>query len=169
MKNTTRKMTIWQNINLDVNEWDFDNYENKSLSESEKNDLMYDINNDYLDDERANLNINLSEEIIAIGTLGLWNGTVSGYKEIGCNLSDCLYDNDCAYVEWYVDNRKNLRMTGYHHDGTNHILYRVFKDNLSEQQKENFKEKLYCGTATTKDITRYTRRLGDVILHTYGF
>ena len=34
---------------------------------------------------------------------------------------------------------------------------------------ENLKEKLYYGTATRRDITRITQRLGDDIAKVYGF
>ena len=56
-----------------------------------------------------------------------------------------------------------------HHDGTNHYLYRTYKDGVSDTQIDNLKEKLYRGTATRADITRITRRLGDEIARVYGF
>ena len=56
-----------------------------------------------------------------------------------------------------------------HHDGTNHYLYRVFKDGVSETQMENLRDKIYHGKATRADITRLTRRLGDEIAAVYGF
>ena len=54
-------------------------------------------------------------------------------------------------------------------DGTNHYLYRAYKDGVSDTQIENLKEKLYRGTATRADNTRITRRLGDEIARVYGF
>lgn len=54
-------------------------------------------------------------------------------------------------------------------DGTNHYLYRVFKDGVSDTQVENLQNKLSFGTATKADITRVTRRLGDDIAKVYGF
>ena len=61
------------------------------------------------------------------------------------------------------------RCNAIHHDGTNHYLYRAYKDGVSDTQIENLKEKLYRGIATRADITRVTRRLGDEIAHVYGF
>ena len=84
------------------------------------------------------------------------------------NIKDCLYA-DTDYVEWYVDKAGDLRADAYHHDGTNHYLYRVFKDDLSETKIENFKEKVYRGTVTKADITKATVRLGDKIAAVYGF
>ena len=75
-----------------------------------------------------------------------------GYKEIPSgNIKDCLYA-DTNYAEWYVDKYGDLRADANHHDGTNHYLYRVFKDGVSETQMENLKNKIYYGKATRADI-----------------
>lgn len=139
----------------------------------ESNEIFERINdcrasNDYLDDERVNLNRQLSQPILIIGDLGLWNGRANGYKMIDSgNLKDCLYTNS-DMAEWYVDKRGDLRCDAVHHDGTNHYLYRVFKDGVSETQIENLQNKIYFGKATRADITRVTRRLGDEINKVYN-
>ena len=165
---------IWSDMNLDVEDWREDYKEFLEINEldDDPNDeqalyeWMVETNGDYLYDERANLNIQLSQPIIVIGDIGRWNGRVMGYKEIPSgNIRDCLY----ADTEWYVDKYGDLRADAAHHDGTNHYLYRVFKDGVSETQMENLKDKLYCGKATRADITRLTRRLGDEIAAVYGF
>lgn len=139
------------------------------LSEEERIDLMYERNNEYLDDERENLDIQLSSPILVVGDLGLWYGRRMGYKEIESgNIKDCLYsDADCN--TWYLDRNGDLRCDAAHHDGTNHYLYRAYKDGVTDAQIENLKERLYSGTATRRDITRVTRRLGDEIAAVYGW
>ena len=129
------------------------------------------LNGDYLDDERSNLDIQLSRPILVVGDLGLWHGRRMGYKEIPSgNIRDCLYsERDIDYSTWYVDKNGDFRCDAIHHDGTNHYLYRAYKDGVSDTQIENLKEKLYRGIATRADITRVTRRLGDEIAHVYGF
>ena len=94
-----------------------------------------------------------------------------GYKEISSgNIRDCLYsERDDEYVTWYVDKQGDLRCEAIHHDGTNHYLYRAYKDGVPESQKDRLKDKLYRGIATRADITRITRRLGDDIAKVYGF
>lgn len=161
---------IWSNYDLDYDDWKDDlEAEHPDLSERERIDLMYQINSDYLDDERINLNIPLSRPIIVIADLGLWYGRRQGYKEIESgNIRDCLYD-DNDYVTWFVDKNGDLRCDSIHHDGTNHYLYRTYKDGVSDEQIENLKWKLYHGQATRKDITRITRRLGDEIGKVYGW
>lgn len=164
------KHIIWSNYFLNYDDWKADLEEQyPDLSEDERISLMYEINNDYLSDERINLNIQLDRPILVIGDLGLWNGRRSGYKEIESgNIRDCLY-TDTDYSTWYVDKLGDLRCDAIHHDGTNHYLYRVYKDGVSESQIDLLKEKLYYGTATRADITRVTRRLGDDIAKVYGF
>ena len=164
------KHIVWSDINLDIDKWRDDLLaEYPAASENELITKMYEINNDYLDDERANLNIQLPREIIAIADLGRWNGRFSGYKVIESgNIKDCLY-SDCDMNEWYVDKNGDFRCNAIHHDGTNYYLYRTFKDGITDYQIENFKDKIYNGKATWADITRITRRLGDEIGKVYGW
>lgn len=164
------KYVVWSDIDLDLEDW------RESLEELYPNypeDELYAImcktNAVNLYDERENLNIQLPREIIVIGDLGLWNGRAHGYKMIESgNIRDCL-QSDCDKNEWYVDKNGDLRCTAIHHDGRNYYLYRVFKDDATESQIERLKEKIYNGTATRKDITRVTKRLGDDIGAVYGW
>ena len=161
---------IWSDLNLDLDDW------RESLEElypdypeDELYDIMVKSNAENLYDERVNLDIQLSQPIIVIGDLGRWNGRVSGYKMIDSgNIKDCLY-SDTDYTEWYVDRYGDLRADAVHHDGTNHYLYRVFKDGVTDTQIENLQDKIYNGKATRADITRVTKRLGDDIAGVYGF
>ena len=168
---------IWSNMNLEVDDWR-DGYkeylEINELSDdpNDENNLyeyMVETNEEYLSNERDNLNVCLSQPIIVIGDLGRWNGRVMGYKMIDSgNIKDCLY-SDTDYTEWYVDKYGDLRADAVHHDGTNHYLYRVFKDGVTDSQIENLQNKIYNGKATRADITRVTKRLGDDIAGIYGF
>ena len=128
---TKDRYVLWTDINLNFDDWKDDlQSEYPELSENELIEKMYEINADYLDDERVNLNRQLSQPILIIGDLGLWNGRANGYKMIDSgNLKDCLYTNS-DMAEWYVDIRGDLRCEAVHHDGTNHYLYRVFKDGV---------------------------------------
>ena len=161
---------IWSNYNLDFEDWRVDLEEQfPDLPENELVSMMYDINSEYLNDERTNLDITLPQPILVIGDLGLWNGRRMGYKEINTgNIKDCLY-SDTDYATWYVDRLGDLRCDAIHHDGTNHYLYRTYKAGVSEYQIDLLKEKIYRGIATRADITKITRRLGDDIAKVYGF
>ena len=72
-----------------------------------------------LDDERANLNIEVGEEIIIIADLGLWDGRHQAYKLLrSTNIADCLTGTVGDYVTWFVDDRGDLMCRDCHHDGT---------------------------------------------------
>lgn len=163
---------IWSNYALDYDDWKADLEEQyPELTDEERYLLMYELNGDYLDDERTNLNIQLSQPILVIADLGLWTGHHSGYKEIQSgNIRDCLFsDRDIEYSTWYVDKLGDMRCDAIHHDGRNSLLYRVYRDNATEAQRDNLLSKIYTGTATRVDINRVTRRLGDEIGKVYGW
>ena len=128
------------------------------------------LNDDYLDDERANLNIDVGEEIIIIADLGLWDGRHQGYKLLHkTNIADCLTGTCGDYVTWFVDDRGDLMCRDIHHDGTNLYTYRAWKPGISHAQRSYFMQKVAIGKATRKDITRYTQRIGDRIANVYGW
>ena len=174
---TTDRHIIWSDVNLDIDDWreGYKEFLEANELDADPNDenaiyeWMCETNGEYLNDERMNLDIQMPQEILVIADLGLWNGRPMGYKEITSgNIKDCLY-SDTDYTEWYVDKYGDLRADAIHHDGTNHYLYRVYKDSATETQRENLKNKLYCGKATRADITRITKRLGDEIGKVYGW
>lgn len=171
------KHIIWSNYNLNLDDWREDMKEQleingvntDEITEDRLYEEMIDTNNAYLEDERLNLNVQLSRPILRVADIGRWDGRYSGYGEISSgNIADCLY-SELDYSTWYVDKLGDLRCDSVHHDGTNHYLYRTYKDGVSEQQIDRLKEKIYDGTATRTDITRITRRLGDEIAKVYGF
>ena len=161
------KYLIWS-ARPDFEDWEADLKEQyPDASEDELYRIMCDTNYDYLDDERVNLNITLSEKIVCIADLGLWNGRRSGYKTLTRNIADCLYSQ--YDPTWFLDENGDLRCDDVHHDGTNHLLYRMWKPGISEWQKENFLSKIYQNDYTDADVKRYTRRIGDWIARVYGW
>ena len=168
---------IWSNMNLEADDWrdsykeylEINGLDDDPDDENKLYEYMVEANDDYLSDERQNLDIQFSQPIIVIGDLGRWNGRVTGYKMIDSgNIKDCLYA-DTDYTEWYVDKYGDLRADAVHHDGANYYLYRAFKDGVTDTQIENLQDKIYNGKATRADITRVTKRLGDDIAGVYGF
>lgn len=165
MKNNER--IIWQNMEVSINDYKefLQEYHPEITYEYDKQIFCDEMNNEYLDDERINLDIQLSNPIIVIADLGLWNGRKSGYKFIDSgNIKDILHDG-CDYCKWYAD-RYNIRFTGHHHDGTNYYTYREVKD---MDNIHVLTGKLYNGTATSKDITRYTRSIRKHVAKVYGW
>lgn len=141
---------------------DFQDY-----SESELYDIAVDLNCQYLDDERTNLNVKVPTEIVALGDIGLWNRRVRGYKLVGDRISDCLYSS-ATETTWYCD-KYNFKAIEHHHDGSNYVTYRERRTNISESSWDHFLTKLYYGTASDRDIRRYTISLNPRIRKVYGF
>lgn len=84
------------------------------------------------------------------------------------NIRDCLY-SQYDFTTWYVDKDGDLRCDDVHHDGTNHYLYRVYKNSATQEEREDLKDKIYMGIATAKDIAHITDHLGDEIGKVYGW
>lgn len=164
-----KKNIIWSN-NIDLQNYK-EIFENDfaNATEEEKYEAAIELNNEYLCDERQNLNIELGRPIIAIADLGLWNGRRNGYRIINSgNISDCLF-SQADFVNWFVDEHKEFRCEEIHHDGTNYIHYRVFKNGITEKQLENFKYKILSGTIKPNDIYRMTESIGKKICEVYGW
>lgn len=139
-------------------------------SDEEKEKLFDEYHDETLGDERLNLSLDLPGDILAIADLGFWDGRKPGYKVIGRSLSDCLYSSaGGSYCRWFVDKRGNLRSEEIHHDGTNYILYRMFKPSVSEKVRENLYAAIVSGQDVKAEISRLTVRLGDIIGDVYGW
>ncbi len=164
------KRMIWSNIDIDFDAWKKDlKAEYPDLKDEDYTAMVYDLNNGYLGDERANLDIDCGDEIIVFGDIGRWNGRFDGYKFVKSgNIKDCLYaEHDLA--EWYVDRDGEFCSRQIHHDGTNYLYFRQFKRSVSYDEKQELFDKFYDGKATQEDIDRVTDKLGDKIAEVYGW
>ena len=163
------KRVVWSDIDLDPADWQemIDELDGNFTDEQINAQIEYE-NASYLDDERANLNIEVGE-ILVIGDLGRWNGRVNGYKLISSgNISECL-TTECDRAEWYVDRDGDLRATMIHHDGTNYLRYRKFRNGISDEDREQLLDDIYNGCASEDEIRKVTCRLGDDIAKVYGW
>ena len=169
-----KKFTIWSSdINLD--DWRDDLLEeHPDAGDDELYYLADELNNDYLEDEIYNLrNVELNEPALVIANLGLWYGRVSGYKcfdccDVGELVKRAYNGSGCEPTEIYVDELGDLCIRQAHHDGVNYLTLRIWKASASERQRENLLDKIYNGTATRRDITRVTEKLGDKVKEFYG-
>lgn len=164
------KRMIWSNIDLDLKDWISDlKEEYPDLSEDDYRAMMIERNGEHLVDERENLNLHVGDDILAVGDLGRWNGRRMGYKTIESGkISDCL-SSDCDYAEWYVDREGEFRGKEIHHDGTNYIYYRKFKESADYDDRAELMDQIYRGVAKQEDIDRLTEKLGEQIGAVYGW
>ena len=73
------------------------------------------------------------------------------------------------YLKLYVDYNGDLIRHTSNHDASSYVLFRYWKEGLTERQKENFLLKVYNGNYTQRDITRYTCKAGLELADTFGW
>lgn len=127
------------------------------------------VNSEYLEDERMNLDIQLEHPILLIADLGTWQGRVPGYKIISSgNIRDILYSNTSGTSEmkWYCDGR-NIRCEEMHHDGVNHYLYREIRN---PENIHRLLDMIYNGEEVSSGkLYYYTRSIAEDVGRVYGF
>ena len=142
-----------------------------------KDDVLYEYIYETLDDDldllSYDLNIQLNNPIICIGSMGLWNGRKIGYKIIGNNINRCFKDimGNYDYVNYYCDNT-NLRADLYHHDGTNHIVFKELLENRIPYNTEEFISNKMYNSNFNKFLLKmknYTKSLRPYIAELYGW
>lgn len=117
--------------------------------------------------EQANLSQETGE-IVVIADLGLWNGRVSGVKETGkYNLNVILEPHgDIDDFEVYVEDGE-VRGNGYHHDGTNHY---IFREVIDREKWETLRDKITAGEEYTIDeLNGSTKSLAERVNKVYGW
>lgn len=143
-------------------------YDANELTDNQKMEIVYEYLNMYLEDQRINLNIEVPNGIIEIGSLGLWHGRVSGYgNEELSYISDCFnMSNGCTYS---VDEDDDLVLRQSHHDGVNYFTFREWKEWVEDDDKDEFKNLIYENKADKEIIDKYTLPLGLRIKEVYGW
>ena len=172
-----KKRMIWQNCDLDIEDWRDDYKEWLEINgiddrdpddEDDIRDWMYNTNNDYFYDEQVNLNKNIDGRILIIAGLGLWDGRRQGYKVLGNNIKEIFNINDRGfdYAEFYGDGY-NIKATEWHHDGTNYYEYRVIREDRSI---DNLLDAIYNGEEISrKKLNYYTKSLYPYVANVYGW
>lgn len=172
-----KKHMIWQNCDLDIEDWR-DGYkewleingidDRDPDDEDDIRDWMYNTNNDYFYDEQVNLNKNIDGRILIIAGLGLWNGRRQGYKILDNNIKEIFNINPRGfdYAEFYGDGY-NIKATEWHHDGTNYYEYRVIRE---DRNIENLLDAIYNGEEISrKKLNYYTKSLYPYVANIYGW
>lgn len=125
-----------------------------SVDEGALLDYLTDDKSDNLQELVGTLN-GIEGTFITFADMGLWNGRRAGFKwakskKLGDALVDIL-SSDYNEVDIFTENG-DLKVTGYHHDGTNYmVLRRVITPDLTlwtnEELKPVFRKKHTRGVA----------------------
>ncbi len=164
LKDNAKKIVLFTNYN----HYDEDDYKDLEGTEDEYTREMFENDQNY---EWHWFSRNVEElpddECIAIAKLRLWYGKRTAYKDVKLNQFTSILSDCEEYCEFSVED-KEMRITGAHHDGTNHYLIRQWKKKLSKKQKDIFRNYLYDldgDKEIDKDIlNQYTIRVGNKVL-----
>ena len=171
-----KKRMIWSNMDLNIDDWRDSYKEHLELNclvgdpdnESEIYAWMEDENNEYLYDEKVNLNKEIDGRILIIADLGLWDGRKSGYKILGNNVNEIFNISNLGwdFAEFYGDGY-NIKGIAWHHDGTNYYEYREIREN---RNIENLLDAIYNGEEISrKKMNYYTKSLYPYVAQIYGW
>lgn len=120
--------------------------EEPDMTENMALETLYELNETDLECEKDNLQtIHIPNGIICIASLGLWNGTKPAYSENDYkDIPACIgtKTGDAIDTEFYVEDGE-LVQAEHHHDGTNYYIFRSWKENISDYQKNSARDKLY--------------------------
>lgn len=111
--------------------------------------------------------------ILAYATLGLWNRTPTAVLKdrIPTTAGDCLrsYVTGWSEIEFFVSETGELSLDETHHDGCNHYIFRGWKPNVNDDQKEALMNALYMQKDYHDMLQNLTYRLGDLVGDIYGW
>ena len=172
-----KPFTIW-NSEIDLKDWEDFLEEEKELKPLYFEDcdfeeaawaLVYDLNQEYLEDERVNLNVQLEHPILVLTDLGAWDGRRHGIATIRSgNIKDILESMVSGMSEqcWYCDG-KDICCRETHHDGTNYYIYREVR---RPETIHNFVERYLSGEPIPRNtLNYYTRSIASDVGRIYGF
>lgn len=155
---------IW--TNEDYNEWRDCVIEDNDLTEDEATYEQYEEDcSIFLDDEKANLDIELDGCIVAFAVLDLWFGKREGAKKVGNYVNNIFDVTFGDYITFYCD-RYNVWCEDAHHDGRNLYLFRVAKD--AETAAKLVDAIAYKGM-TMEQFKKRTKSLRSYVANVYGW
>lgn len=129
-------------------------------------EIVTELNDSYLDDEKRNLDIQLEHPILVFADLGLWSGRQNGYGIIESgNIRDIFQFQvrDPSEVRWYCDGH-DICCDEVHHDGTNHYKYREMMEEGKIRHLLDMRELPGAG----RQIWMYTRSIAGDVAKVYG-
>ena len=135
-----------------------------TVNDNEVQERLYQDIWEMYDVTKIDLDKQLPNNIIALGTVGLWSGKVSGGKVLGNNLNEILYTDNCDELKIVYD-RYNVHGVLANHDGQHEMIYRMVKVGIDANSllRRHIKKPL-----TNKELSRYTVSLVPAIKEIYG-
>ena len=126
-----------------------------------------DDNLHWLNCEKQNLDIPTDGRIIALGSVGTWQGRFPGYKILEYNINsifDVGSNSDCE-CEFYMENGR-VWADMHHHDGTNYVEFRELREDTDLRK---FLDMFCHEQETDADIHKHTRSIARRVAKVYGW
>jgi hypothetical protein len=165
----TKENNIWTNNAYP--EWREDMIKYDGASEEDVTpEEYYEYVDMCLDDEKANLDVDLDKVVVCLIDLGLWNGRyraamVCRERNVNSIFDFMAASRSCDYFDFYCD-RYNVRSRASHHDGTNFALFRLCE---SVEQAERVTDQWVHEKASEEKIRKRTRSLRPYVARVYGW
>jgi len=161
--------TIWSS-RINLNDWsDFLDEEGIEDDDEEAFTRVRELNDEYLEDERANCNIEVPEGLVVFADAERWNGRINGIVSAEeSNIGECfqIWDRDWADMDIIIDNDDNVQVVGYHHDGTDYYTIRKWRT-------AEIGERVICmlddGELGPDEAYEYTEPIGEIVRKVYGW
>ena len=157
---------LWDNTDINLADWEYLLLLNPTVTTTDEQYRLVryelDVRREELIDD---LNITLTDDLLIIADLGLWDGRHHAIARHQGNLNQ-VFSRCCGdFQSLYIDQRGDLRCLDIHHDGTNKYLYRTWKPGVSNTRRENFVRRwLHTDYTDRQLITRYTDPVGHYII-----
>ena len=162
---------IWQDaIYEDEKNWEEAYREETGGECGNLSEFISDRVNEAYGDERANLNIEVPNGILVIADLGAWDGRKSGHLNHDLsNVNECLHSYCGGYLKVYLED--DLIAEEAHHDGTNVYTFRKWRDDVTEEQKDDLRIALWAQEKekAAELIAKYTLSLYPEVAKAYGW
>lgn len=140
-------------------------YENfEDIPESVKCDFMELNDRDNFDAEITNLSsieIPSLRKVLVLADLGLWNGRRSAYKIATCDTYADVLRLASYEPNYYVEDNE-FKCDDSHHDGTNHLIFRLIHSELAEKVE-------YEVPDNNEFLLKHTTPMAEPIRKLYGW
>lgn len=134
--------------------YDSDWYYENEESQQFETDLDWE---DFIENLKYQPKIEYNCGFIAIGYVNTWRGSFVGYSK-NISFSDDLVSvikklvSDYDRVKIYFNDKGDLELALYHHDGTNYVVIRQLKERY---QDDNYFDKIETDLYNQKDSSAY--------------
>ena len=152
------KWTDFLQEDKEMNPFSYEGLSGREL-EAEEWQRIQEMNEQYLEDERCNLDKVIGRAVIELCKFQYWNGIEENAFLISSGNMKDIFRRHCraSMCRWYSDGN-NICCDESHHDGTNHYIYKVIPESYTGE----------CSTdVSLKTLLRHARSMAPYVANVY--